>query len=232
MAAQRLHTGRTASRGRPIGMALGVVADALDTLGDEQWGHQSLCDGWSTRDVVGHLVWRVGSPTHRFVGDILVTTAQKRHLNPMASMDDIARREGQARSIPMLVAELRRIAAQKSKGVGRTNPAELLEAIVHGYDALQPLNVPLGFAPESTHQVARMAQATAGRDARLLLRNRRLVAGDAGWSIGNGSPIVADAASIILYLTGRKAQGPNPAKLARTHIEAPGNAPFRGPELA
>src|SRR4051794_41529528 len=31
------------------------LADLLDDLGEEEWVHPSLCDGWRVRDVAAHL---------------------------------------------------------------------------------------------------------------------------------------------------------------------------------
>ena len=90
------------------------------------------------------------------------------------------------------------IAAEKAVGRGRTNIGELAEVVVHGYDALHPLDVRLPFSADTTHRVATMSALKASRSTRALLRNRTLVATDAGWRIGSGSEIVADAAGPVL----------------------------------
>ena len=78
------------SRGEHIARALDTLADSLATLTDAQWETESLCAGWSVKDAVAHLAWRVGSPTPRLAEDVVRATVAGRHLNPMASFDDIA----------------------------------------------------------------------------------------------------------------------------------------------
>ena len=38
-----------------VGAERRALADDLDTLTEEQWATQSLCDEWTVRDVAGHL---------------------------------------------------------------------------------------------------------------------------------------------------------------------------------
>lgn len=203
-------------RGTPIARALDTLADTLSTLDDAQWDGESLCSGWSTKDVVAHLAWRVGSPTPQLAGDILRATLRSRHLNPMASMDGIAHDRASVVSGWDLVGELRLIADDKRSGSGRTNPGELFEVVVHGYDAAHPAGLHVPFSATTTHAVGRQAAALAGLRTRLALGTRTMLAGDDGWSVGRGPIIEGTAESIILYLTGRRAPSGG-----RTRVLAP-----------
>lgn len=198
----------SSSRGSRIAEALNIVGDGLDTLTAVQWASPSLCEGWSVKDTIAHLVWRVGTPSMRMATDIVRASVAGHHANPMESFDDIARGIADSGGTDELRRELRAIAADKAAGHGRTNPGELVEAVVHGYDALHTLGVRLPFPPETTYQVAKASALKAPREVRSVIRHRTLVAEDAGWKIGNGSEIVADAASVILFLNGRKAMQP------------------------
>jgi uncharacterized protein (TIGR03083 family) len=211
-------------RGARISEALDVLADGLDTLTMPQWAAPSLCDGWSVKDVISHLVWRVGTGSFRLAGDVVRASVAGHHLNPMRTLDDIARGIADSGGTDELRQELRAIAVEKAAGRGRTNIGELAEVIVHGYDALHPLEVRLPFSADTTHRVAEMSALKARRSTRALLRHRTLVAVDAGWRIGSGSEIVADAASIILFLNGRKAMQPP----SRAAIFAPVSSPAPG----
>jgi uncharacterized protein (TIGR03083 family) len=208
-------------RGIQIADALNIVGDGLDSLSAVQWASPSLCEGWSVKDTIAHLVWRIGTPSVRLATDIVRASIAGRHANPMESFDDIARGIADSGGTDELRRELRAIAADKADGHGRTNPGELVEAVVHGYDALHPLGVPLPFDPETTHAVAMASALTASRQVRSLLRHRTLVAEDAGWRIGRGSEIIADAASVILFLNGRKAMQPP----SRERLLAPAPTP-------
>src|SRR4051794_41658976 len=52
------------------------LADLLDDLGEEEWVHPSLCDGWRVRDVAAHLtlatagVRDMAGPPVRGPGDV------------------------------------------------------------------------------------------------------------------------------------------------------------------
>jgi uncharacterized protein (TIGR03083 family) len=191
-------------RGTPIARALETLADTLSTLSDDQWEVESLCAGWSVKDAVAHLAWRVGSPTPQLAGDILRATVAGRHLNPMSSIDGIAHDRAAVASGSDLVDELRLVAADKRSGRGRTNPGELFEVVVHGYDAAHAVGRHVAFAATTTHAVGRQAAALAGLRTRLALRTRTLLAGDDGWSVGSGPVVEGTAESVILYLTGRR----------------------------
>lgn len=196
------------SRGSQIAEALDMVGDGLDTLTAVQWASPSLCEGWSVKDTIAHLVWRVGTPSMRMATDVVRASVAGRHANPMESFDDIARGIADSGGTDELRRELRAIASEKAAGHGRTNIGELVEAVVHGYDALHTLGVRLPFPSDTTYRVAEASALKAPRAVRSVIRHRTLVAEDAGWKIGAGSEIVADAASVILFLNGRKAMQP------------------------
>ena len=200
---------RSASaRGLRIAEALDIVCDGLDHLSAAQWSAASLCDGWSVKDTMAHLSWRIGTPTLGLARDIVRASVAGRHLNPMRSFDDIARGIADSGGTDELRRRLRQIAREKASGRGRRNPGELVEVVVHGYDALHPLGIRTPFSAETTFRVATIGTITASRSTRSLLRHRTLVAVDAGWRVGSGSEIVSDAAGIILFLHGRKAMQP------------------------
>lgn len=215
---------RPASRGVRIAEALDIVCDGLDRLTAEQWSAPSMCDGWSVKDVIAHLTWRVGTPSLRLAGDVVRASVAGHHVNPMKSFDDIARGIADSGGSDELRRRLRDVAREKAAGRGRRNPGELVEAVVHGYDALHPLDIRLPFSAETTYEVATISTVTAKRQTRALLRHRTLVAVDAGWRVGSGSEILADAASIVLFLNGRKAMQPP--------LRAPAFAPAPAPGLA
>ena len=195
------------SRGPSIARALETLADALSTLTEEQWAAGSLCEGWSAKDAVAHLAWRVGTPSAQLAGDVVRTTISARHLNPMASFDDIAHERAAALSGWDLVGELRLIAEDKRAGRGRTNPGELFEVVVHGFDAAHPSGLHVPFAATTTQSVGRQAAALAKPRVKLALRSRTMLAADDGWSVGRGPVIEGTAESVILYLTGRRSPG-------------------------
>ncbi|RWZ55355.1 maleylpyruvate isomerase family mycothiol-dependent enzyme [Labedella populi] len=209
-------------RGPQIADALDSLADALATLTDAAWDTESLCAGWSVKDVMAHLAWRVGSPTHQMAADLARATVSGPHLNPLRSMDDIAHTRADGLSGWDLVGELRLIAEDKRAGRGRTNPGELFEVVVHGYDAAHAAGVHVPFTATTTHAVGRQALLLARPRVRVAVRTRTLLAADDGWSVGSGPVIEGTAESVVLYLTGRRAPTTErPSVLAPRPTRAP-----------
>lgn len=211
-----------------LAVALEIVAASLGRITAAQWASPSLCAGWTVKDVTAHLVWRVGSSSLVFLEDMTRATIEGRHVNPMKSMNDIARSVASKRTTGELVADLLLIADDKRSGHGRLNSGELLEVVVHGYDAAQPLGIRLGFDDATTRTVAHTAQLGASRDVRTVLAHRRLIATDAAWEIGRGEqPIHGTAESIILYLAGRRSIDAAPSNV-RIVAPLPPGAPRPG----
>jgi len=186
-----------------IGGILVRIAGMLEELTPEQWEAPSLCERWRVRDVAGHLVWRVGSPSGRMMAGALGTMIGER-VGPMGAFEVLAVREAEA-DHATLVARLRHIAALKLSGTGRRGLGELAEVVVHGFDMAQPLGIDLAIDGSVTHAVAEAGTRLLPFERREVLRRRTLVAADAGWRIGRGPEISGTAEAIVLYLFGRSA---------------------------
>ncbi|WP_022901762.1 maleylpyruvate isomerase family mycothiol-dependent enzyme [Humibacter albus] len=188
--------------GVQISDTLVQLASVLDGLDPDQWAAQSLCDRWSVRDVVGHLVWRVGGS----YGDMLRTAWPLLTLsraNPGAITDAVSRQEAEASSPQELVRRLRRIAAFRLAGLGRTGTGDLIETVVHTYDIVQPLGARIEVDADATRRVALGGLMLASAERRAVVAQHTLFASDAGWAIGRGSIIDATAQGIVLFLHGR-----------------------------
>lgn len=189
-----------------IATALERLADVLESLTDDQWQTQSMCEEWLVRDVVGHIVWRVGEDS----GSMLRTSLKKlgkSRLSLSRAFGQIAIETGRATN-EELIARLRHIAAEKLQGHGRTGFVELTEAVVHAYDITEALEVPLRLSPRSTGAVAsaQVDSLAAGKHSRIA-RTNSLRATDARWLVGRGAPIDATAGEIIMHLFGRRSLG-------------------------
>lgn len=186
-----------------IATTLERLAEALETLTDEQWDAQSLCDEWRVRDVVGHIIWRVGEDN----GTMLRTglgALGRGHFGFSKVLSTLAVEAGEA-SHRDLIARLREIAAEKLQGHGRTGFNELVEAVVHSYDITEALDVPLRLSPRSTGAIARVRanMIPATRHTRIA-RNNAVRATDARWLVGQGPHIDATAGEILMHLYGRR----------------------------
>jgi uncharacterized protein (TIGR03083 family) len=194
-----------------IGATLTAVADLLAGLTPEQWDTPSLCGGWRVRDVAGHLVWRLGSSNRELLGSA-ARAYLGHHMRPGRAIDAVSR-SAAAAPPEQLVARLREIAAAKTAGVGRGGITELTEAVVHGFDLAHPLGLVVPVHATAGGAVALRRSLIAPTEIKAVLRTRRLVATDAGWSVGHGAPLRGTNEDLILFLFGR---GPLPGETPRT----------------
>ncbi|MGO1542946.1 MAG: maleylpyruvate isomerase family mycothiol-dependent enzyme [Gulosibacter sp.] len=186
-----------------IATTLERLAEVLESLPEDQWQAQSLCDDWLVRDVVGHIIWRLGEGGGAMVRRGLRGIGRAR-LSAARLVSQIAIDEGRATN-EELISSLRSIASEKLQGHGRTGFIELTEAVVHAYDITEAIEVPIRLSPRITGAVA-LAQSRSMMGGKFvkIARQHSLRATDARWLIGQGSPIDATAGEIIMHLYGRR----------------------------
>ncbi|MFB4314770.1 maleylpyruvate isomerase family mycothiol-dependent enzyme [Actinomadura sp. 21ATH] len=177
------------------------LAGFLDGLSGAEWAADSLCPGWTVRDVAAHLTLstRVTFPA-TVKGMIRARGDWDRMTGDMA-------RERAARFEPAdLVAQIRETAgsSHRAPGAGLLDP--LVDTLVHGQDIARPLGrvrrMPTGPAIAGLDHV----RTSRFYGARKRLRGLRLAATDADWSAGEGpEEIRGPAADLLLIATGRRA---------------------------
>ncbi|WP_192497075.1 maleylpyruvate isomerase family mycothiol-dependent enzyme [Gulosibacter chungangensis] len=186
-----------------IATTLERLAEVLETLTPEQWDAQSLCSEWRVRDVVGHIIWRVGEANGTMLRTGLRAIGRGGfRFSKVVATIGVEHGDG---SPEELIARLHEIAAAKLQGEGRTGFIELIEAVVHSYDITEALDIPLRLSPRSTGAIARaQANAVPGNKHTRIARTNSLRATDARWLVGTGSPIDATAGEILMHLFGRR----------------------------
>lgn len=189
-----------------IATTLDRLTFVLAGLDRQAWDAPSHCAQWRVRDVVGHILWRLGSNSRQLVSSGLgaaLTSAFK----PNSALAKIAIEVGAAPEAELL-SGLEALSADKMAGIGRSTVVELTEAVVHAYDITDALQLPLRLSPRSTSAVALSRLRVGGRNAKIA-RKRSLRAIDAGWQIGNGPALDATAQEIIMHLFGRTQLAPD-----------------------
>lgn len=111
------------------------IADILETLDDEQLSTESLCAGWTVREVAGHLTsgWQIGLP--RFVWGVVKARGDFNRAN--ASFG----KELGARSAKEIAADLRANAGDRFTPPGVGSEAPLSDAWIHAQDMFVPLDI-------------------------------------------------------------------------------------------
>lgn len=189
---------------QPDAMALATaersdLADLLDTLTDEDWRTPSLCEGWSVRDVVAHvvsyeelstvgLVWRMGRAAGR------AGQANAIGLRDLADADP-------ADLVRVLRAHLRPTGLTAGFG-GRIGPTDTL---IHHQDVRRPLDRPRTVPGDRLVVALDMALRAPTLPSRKDVKGLRLVATDLDWSTGDGPEVTGPGEALLLTIAGRAA---------------------------
>jgi uncharacterized protein (TIGR03083 family) len=175
-----------------------LVAD-VEPLSEDQWASQSLCAGWSARDVLAHMTATAKMTPPRFVGKFIGSGFR---FNAMTAKDVAAERGTSSADA------LARFKQQLAATTHPPGPIEAMvgEMVVHGEDIRRPLGIRHRYSDEALTTAANFY-----RKSNLLIGAKRraegltLRASDVDWSAGAGPEVTGPLASIILAITGRGA---------------------------
>ncbi|MEX2539887.1 MAG: maleylpyruvate isomerase family mycothiol-dependent enzyme [Actinomycetota bacterium] len=179
-----------------------LVGD-LRSLDWGQWDAPTLCEGWTVRDVVGHLI-RLDAYTHR-IDRFLLSVVRSRGLNRFMSKDAVEWAAG--RSPDELIATLA-TARYETRIVERYNiwPVfPLVELVIHGQDIRRPLGMDGRLSLEVLLEVADHLRRSYLRPwgEGTKVKGVRFVASDADWSMGKGPEVRGPLEAIVMTLAGR-----------------------------
>lgn len=174
------------------------LADLLDGLTPEQWATPSLCEGWTVRDVAGHLVvpFEVSMPKVmlRVAGSLFDVDK---------AMDGMARDQGR-RPTEELVASLRANAGSRFMPPTLGPEAPLTDILVHGQDIRRPLGIVDDVDGDRARIVLdRLSGGSKGFVPASRVVGLRFEATDLDWSAGTGPVVSGTAPSLLLAMTGR-----------------------------
>ncbi|MEU4155152.1 maleylpyruvate isomerase family mycothiol-dependent enzyme [Actinoplanes sp. NPDC026670] len=177
------------------------TADLVESLDSEQLNAGSLCDAWSVKEVIGHLVAAVATPNSSAVL-LLVRSGFRIHRANARLAVMMAGRPADE------LAELLRAHADdpfRPPIVGY--PGQLTDLQVHGQDIRRPLGLPHDLQPERLR--VSLDFLVGGRAVGFVPKRRpaglRFEATDMDWAWGDGPRILGTAEAVMLALTGRHA---------------------------
>ena len=184
---------------------LGLVA-RLSELSPAEWETPSLCQGWSVRHVVAHLV----TPFAIRPAQMAVRVAKARGLS--GAMDAVAR-ELAGTPTQALIALLEEHAGSTFRPPGLPLAAPLTDAVIHGADIRWVLGDGTGdwadaerLRPVLDFLVS--SRALAGFMPRKRTRGLLLIAQDQDWRSGSGDEVRGTSLALALGLLGRAAALP------------------------
>ena len=175
-----------------------ALADVLETLTEAEWAEDSLCAGWTVRDVAAHVI----SSADAGFGEI-VTAMLRARGNFDRCMFDIAKRRS-ARPTQQIMADYRRLDGSRRHPPGTTTWDPLVDVLVHTQDIVRPLGRHYSIPPEIA---AAAGHYLWGKGFPYHTRKRlgefRLTATDVDFVVGNGAPVSGPMGSVLLLLAGR-----------------------------
>ncbi len=190
----------------------GDFADFLETLTPQQWEVPSLCDGWTVRDVVAHVI------SYEELGwaGILKRFARSGFIPSRAQ--EIGVRE-YSRSPRELIDLLR--AHQRPRGLTamRGGMIALLDGMIHQQDIRRPLGIPREIPHDRLRTALRLALTAPPIGAPKRARGLTLIATDLDWSRGSGPETRGPGEALLMAIAGRghainELSGPGQALLA------------------
>ncbi len=182
---------------------LDAIARTLEHYDDADWDHETYCEGWRVRDVVGHMLVGYTTP----MGSMLRVVAGARFDVDRASAAESAE-YGSAHTPAELLDELRRVQRDNVRmGITKFIPASegVVDHVIHHIDITRPLG-----RPTTTSDAARRAAldriVTLGGFVRAKKRAKglRFETTDLDWSWGTGPVVRGPAEDLLLALSGRR----------------------------
>ncbi|MFI0353877.1 maleylpyruvate isomerase family mycothiol-dependent enzyme [Actinomadura sp. 9N407] len=174
-------------------------ADLLEDLDEHEWRVDSLCSGWTVRDVAAHLTM---STRDTLPGMIKGIVRARGDWNRM--MADQARKRAAEFEPADLIAQIRETAGSAKRAPFAAALDPLVDALVHGQDIARPLGRAREMPPEPTIAAIEHVRASAFYGARKRLKGITLVATDLDWSAGEGpDEIRGTTADLLLLASGR-----------------------------
>ena len=171
------------------------LAELLRTLSTEQWHAPSLCDGWSVKDVVAHMIsyddlGAVGM-MRRFVKGRIVRA------------NEVGVEEYRPLGIPELLEVFEERLQPRGLTAGLGGMIGLVDGTIHHQDIRRALNKPRSIPDDRLHRVAASVPSNPRLGARKRVRGLRLRATDIEWVHGRGPEVTGTAEALMMAISGR-----------------------------
>jgi uncharacterized protein (TIGR03083 family) len=176
-----------------------ALANDLQSITDQQWNTPSLCDGWSVRDVLGHMTATAKQTVPKFFGNLVGSGFRFE-----AMLDKL--REEQLGETPADTLSRFQSAVNSTTHPPGPTDAWLGETIVHSEDIRRPLGISHQSPPAAVTEVVDFY-----RKSNLVIGGKKRAAGltlqatDTDWSAGEGPEVKGPAVSLLMAITGREA---------------------------
>jgi uncharacterized protein (TIGR03083 family) len=174
-------------------------ADLVESLSDAELETPSLCDGWTTRDVAGHLsVAIVGAPVPYLLGML------RAFGRPNVANRDVAIRAAK-RPVADLVTFIRRHATSRFTPPAMGPSAPLADVLIHTGDIARPLGRPHEADPDAVGWALDFVTGPrpTGFTSPKRLAGLRFVATDLDRTWGSGPDVSGAGVDLLMAICGR-----------------------------
>jgi len=181
-----------------VGPQFRALADALAAQPSSIADLPSLCEGWSVRNVLAHMTMAARYDAEAFQAELAAVGHNFQTLS-----DAIAQRDGRL-PLEELIEGLRSDTMAQWAPPGGGAVGALTHVVIHGLDITSAVGLARTATDATTHQVLDIL-TTGGVHQRFGTRiaGRALQATDLDWAFGDGEPVAAEAADLILAMAGR-----------------------------
>lgn len=175
-----------------------MLADFFDGLDDDRLETRSLCDAWTVREVLAHLVM----PLTGSVGGFLRQVVRAR--GSLNGASEAVARDLSRRPVGELTALLRDRADQHGKAPGVGPMGQMADGCLHLRDCARPLGLPDDVSRDDWRMVLDwLPPGVPGLVPRRRAPGLRLVADDQDWSWGEGDTVTGPSEALAMALAGR-----------------------------
>ncbi len=177
------------------------LATTLAELSDEEWGHDTLCPGWTVHDIAAHVI----STAQIGWGDIAAMSARQfgRGYNAMIFRE--VKRLGARETRESILGDYERYAGSTRHVPTTTTVEPLIDALLHHQDIVRPLGRTRDMPPEAAAVAAdRVRRLAFLMGTRKLVRSVRMVATDVDWTRGDGPAIKGPMQELLMLASGRE----------------------------
>ena len=184
---------RTASNRR-------LLADFFDGLTDDQLDTRSLCDAWTVREVLGHLVMPFAGGMGSFLKQVVRARGSVNRASERVAAD-LARRP-----VGELTALLRTHADDHVKAPGVGPMGQMTDGCVHLRDCARPLGLPDDVSLDDWRMVLDwLPHGVVGLVPKHRFDGLDLRATDQDWAWGSGEEIAGPSEALAMAMAGRVA---------------------------
>jgi uncharacterized protein (TIGR03083 family) len=187
------------------------LAGFLDTLTPQEWQAQSLCDRWTVKDVVAHIV----SYDELTPLGLVKRFAKGR----VVRANDVGVKEFAPLSPQELLEFLGRHLHPKGLTAGFGGMIALVDGTVHHQDIRRALGHPRAVPVDRLERILPLVPGNPRLGAGRRIRGLRLTATDVAWEHGDGPEVSGTGEALLMAMTGRpeavkELTGPGQATMA------------------